>query len=179
MPTTSDAVPLIGRPIGLTGRFQKPRNPHKVTPTKFFTPIGSRSISFLNFFIFRFFFFLIWFSQNKSFFWNKKTFWYKEAPCDVRNVWTVTGRRTGINAIFFFSILREVWPDWAIYRALGNFLKHLATIILPESPTFLGNFLKVSKSLIFKWNYIWATFIDIWQLFTGHTDCKYALRWNR
>ena len=33
-----------------------------------------------------------------------------------------------------------VWPDWAIYWTLGNFLKPLAAINLPKSPTFLGNF---------------------------------------
>ena len=42
-----------------------------------------------------------------------------------------------------------VWPDWAIYWTLGNFLKPLPTINLPKSPTFLGNFLKVLKSIIF------------------------------
>ena len=36
--------------------------------------------------------------------------------------------------------LRAVWPDWAIYSSLDNFLKSLATINLPKSPTFLGNF---------------------------------------
>ena len=36
-------------------------------------------------------------------------------------------------------ILHTVWPDWAIYRTLGNFLKPLAAINLPKSPTFLGN----------------------------------------
>ena len=35
------------------------------------------------------------------------------------------------------------------YWTLGNFLKPLATINFPKSPTFLGNFLKVSKSIIF------------------------------
>ena len=29
-----------------------------------------------------------------------------------------------------------------IGHTVGNFLKHLATIILPKSPTFLGNFCK-------------------------------------
>ena len=29
-----------------------------------------------------------------------------------------------------------VWPDWAIYWTFGNFLKPLATINLPKSPTF-------------------------------------------
>ena len=38
-----------------------------------------------------------------------------------------------------------VWPDWAIYWTLGNFLKPLATINLPKSPTFSGNFCKGVK----------------------------------
>ena len=38
-----------------------------------------------------------------------------------------------------------MWPDWAIYWTLGNFLKPLATINLPKSPTFLGNFCEVVK----------------------------------
>ena len=56
-----------------------------------------------------------------------------------------------------------VWLDWAIYLTLGNFSKHLATINLPKSPTILINFCKGVKIYHF-----WATFIDIWQLFTGH-----------
>ena len=39
----------------------------------------------------------------------------------------------------------SVWPDCAIYWTLGKFLKHLATINLPKSLTFLGNFCKVVK----------------------------------
>ena len=31
-------------------------------------------------------------------------------------------------------------PDWAIYWTLGTLLKPFATINLPKSPTFLGNF---------------------------------------
>ena len=42
-----------------------------------------------------------------------------------------------------------MWPDWAIYLTLSKFLKSLATINLPKSPTFLGIFVKVSKSIIF------------------------------
>ena len=38
-----------------------------------------------------------------------------------------------------------VWPDWAIYWTLGNFLKPLATITWSKSPTFLGNFCKGVK----------------------------------
>ena len=41
--------------------------------------------------------------------------------------------------------LKAVWPDWAIYWTLGNFSKPLATISLPKSPTFLGNFWKGVK----------------------------------
>ena len=38
-----------------------------------------------------------------------------------------------------------VWPDWAIYWTLGNFSKSLATINLPKSLAFLGNFCKGVK----------------------------------
>ena len=38
-----------------------------------------------------------------------------------------------------------VWPDWAIYWTLGNFLKRLATINLPKPPAFLGIFCKSVK----------------------------------
>ena len=44
------------------------------------------------------------------------------------------------------SALLSVWPDWAIYWTLDNFLKPLATINLrPNHPTFLGNFCKGVK----------------------------------
>ena len=42
-----------------------------------------------------------------------------------------------------------VWPDWAIYWTLGNFSKPFATINLPKSPTFLGNFSKGVKTFNF------------------------------
>ena len=38
-----------------------------------------------------------------------------------------------------------VWPDLAIYWTLGNFLKPLATINLPKSPTVLDNFCVCAK----------------------------------
>ena len=38
-----------------------------------------------------------------------------------------------------------MWPDWAIICTLGYFLKLLATINLPRSPTFLSNFCKGVK----------------------------------
>ena len=40
------------------------------------------------------------------------------------------------------SLSGTVWPEWAIYCTLGNFLKPVARIILPKFPTFLGNFWK-------------------------------------
>ena len=45
--------------------------------------------------------------------------------------------------------LGPVWPDLAIYTTLGKFLKPLATIKLPKSPTFLGNFCKGVKIYYF------------------------------
>ena len=36
------------------------------------------------------------------------------------------------------SKLGPVWPDWAIYWTLDNFLRYWATMNLPKSPTFLG-----------------------------------------
>ena len=36
--------------------------------------------------------------------------------------------------------MEAVLPDLAIYWTLGNFLKPLAAINLPKSPTVLGNF---------------------------------------
>ena len=43
------------------------------------------------------------------------------------------------------TLFWPVWPDRAIYLTLGNFVKPLATINLPKSPTFLGNFCKGVK----------------------------------
>ena len=43
------------------------------------------------------------------------------------------------------GISLRVWPDWAIYCTLGNFLKPLAMFNLSESPAFLGNFCKGVK----------------------------------
>ena len=63
-----------------------------------------------------------------------------------------------------------MWLDWVIYFTLGNFLKPVATNILPKSPTFLGNFGKGGKLFHFYAEIIkLATFKNMWQLFTGHT----------
>ena len=57
--------------------------------------------------------------------------------------------------------LQPVWPDWAIYWTLGNFLKPLATITLSKSSTFLGNFCKGVKLYHFSLEIIF-----------GHTGCN-------
>ena len=62
-----------------------------------------------------------------------------------------------------------VWPDCAIYCTFGNCSKPAATIILPKLPTFISNLCKSVKIFIFLVKSFLATFIDIWQLFTGHT----------
>ena len=65
---------------------------------------------------------------------------------------------------------RAVGPDWAIYWTLGKFSKSLATINLPQSPTFLGNFCKGIEIFHFSSEISFGPlFIYIWQLFTGHT----------
>ena len=48
-------------------------------------------------------------------------------------------------------MLKAVWPDCEIYWTLGNLSTSLATINLPKSPTFLGNFskgVKIKKILV-------------------------------
>ena len=59
----------------------------------------------------------------------------------------------------------SVWPDWAIYWILGNYVKPLATFDLSKSPTFFGNFCKAVKHIIFLVKSFLATFIDVWLFF--------------
>ena len=84
-------------------------------------------------------------------------------PFSWRVVRTVTFYRLFMSAIWVCYILTfayfckkmifgrqnftwlPVWQHWAVYWTLGNFLKALATINLPKSPTFLGNFCKGVK----------------------------------
>ena len=47
------------------------------------------------------------------------------------------------------SAQAAVWPDWANYWNLDRFSKPLATINLPKSRTFLGNFCKGVKIIHF------------------------------
>ena len=51
--------------------------------------------------------------------------------------------------------------------------KPVETISMPKSPTFLGDFCKGVKIFNYSSEIIfWATFIHIWQLFTGHTGSQ-------
>ena len=68
----------------------------------------------------------------------------------------------------------SVWPDRAIYCALGNFSKLVATIILSKSPTFLSNFWKGVKIFYFSSEIILETFTKAFGDYTGHTGlCSY------
>ena len=60
-------------------------------------------------------------------------------------------------------------PDWAIYWTLGNFLKYLATINLPKSLTFLGNFCKSVKIYHFSSEIVFGQLLQIFGNFYGHT----------
>ena len=70
----------------------------------------------------------------------------------------------------------SVWPDLGIYWTLGSFSKPLATINLPKSPTFLGNFCKGVKIIHF------SSEISFRQLFFRHlaiffwSHCKWCRR---
>ena len=68
-----------------------------------------------------------------------------------------------------------VWPDWAIYWTLGNFLKPLATINLPK---FLGNFCIGVKSYHFSCEIIFGHFFRHLEIFSGHTDLDQYIEWT-
>ena len=52
----------------------------------------------------------------------------------------------------------------------GQLFKACGNNTLPKSPTFLGSFCNGVKICNFSSKIIfWASFVDIWQLFTGHT----------
>ena len=73
----------------------------------------------------------------------------------------------------FPSVSEPVWPDWAIFCTLGNFLKPLATINLPKSLTFLGNFYKVAKMYDFSCEIIFGQFLwTFGYFFSGHTEIQ-------
>ena len=75
-----------------------------------------------------------WYAFNYAHFWYAfyyAHFWY------------------AFNYAHFWYASYSVWPDLAIYWTLSNFLKPLATIKLPQSPPFLGNFCKGVKIIHF------------------------------
>ena len=52
-----------------------------------------------------------------------------------------------------------MWPDWAIYFTLGNFLKPVAAIFSAKSPIFLGSFGKgVFNLSFFYWYHLLGNF---------------------
>ena len=60
-----------------------------------------------------------------------------------------------------------VWPDWAIYRQLGDFLKSLAIIFLTLVAQFFGDFLLKAQNLHFYAIKIFLTSknVKIWPIF--------------
>ena len=84
---------------------------------------------------------------------------------------------------FFWSAVNahSVGPDWAIYWTLGNFSKPLATIYLPKSPTFLGNFCKGVKIYHFSSEIIFGqllwTFGDFF-LVTLYVSKHFSIIWG-
>ena len=73
-------------------------------------------------------------------------------------------------------LILTVWPDWAIFCTLGNHSKHLTTIILPKSPTFLVNFCKGVKIIHFYSEIILGNFYRRLAIFIGHTGPIYDRR---
>ena len=78
----------------------------------------------------------------------------------------------GVRLLIWFQFLRLANSQLQMSIAtrlgdvldFGQLLKPFATINLPQSPTFLGNYCKGVKIYHF-----WATIIDIWRFFSGHT----------
>ena len=70
---------------------------------------------------------------------------------------------------WIYAYLEALWPDWAIYLTLGNFLKPLTTIYLPKSRTFLGNFCKGVKIYHFCSELIFGNFYRHLMIFSNHT----------
>ena len=62
-----------------------------------------------------------------------------------------------------------MWPDWAIYWTLGNFLEPMAAINLPKSPTYIGNFCKGVKIYHFLVKSFLGNFYIHLAIFSGHT----------
>ena len=69
----------------------------------------------------------------------------KVAFCISYSITYFSRERMFIDKVDASPTCLPVRPDLAIYWTLGKFLKHLATINLPKSLTFLGNFCKGVK----------------------------------
>ena len=75
--------------------------------------------------------------------WNKFVFIFVLSHSQVRLQSSCYGQNKSILNALFNKVYRyspAVRPDWTIYWTLDNFLNPLATINLPQSLTFLGNF---------------------------------------
>ena len=86
-----------------------------------------------------------------------------------------TGHTDQLSIIFHFfcrknSLRASVRSDWAIYWTLRKILRPLATINLPKSATFLGNFCKGVKIYNFSSEIILGNFYRHLAIFSGHTD---------
>ena len=79
--------------------------------------------------------------------WIGKLNWKKEFHLN----WFLTKglRRSIVVVVSWWWYWWTVWPDWEIYRTLGNFSKPLATIILPKLPIFYAIFCKCVKIYLF------------------------------
>ena len=65
--------------------------------------------------------------------------------------------------------IRQFIGLWATFQSLGP------QLICPSLVYSKAIFLKVIKSLIVIGKYFWATFIDVWQFFTCHTEGEYKI----
>ena len=74
-------------------------------------------------------------------------------------------------------ILSPEWPHRAIYWTLGNFSKHLTTINLPKSPTFLGNFSKGVKIFNFSSQIIFGQLLA--NFYWSHCLSPVSIEWDR
>ena len=78
-------------------------------------------------------------------------------------------RRSYACPLFFLNSLQcdRIGRFIGLWAAFQSIWQQLISPNLPHSQAF---FVKVSKSVIFVVKSFWATFIDIWRFFTGHTD---------
>ena len=70
-----------------------------------------------------------------------------------------------ISTVWRQYCLPTVWPDWMIFCTLGNHSKPVATIILPKSPTLVGNFCKGVKIIHFSSGIILGNFYRHLEIF--------------